>query len=327
MEKHMGTKVPWATGNSVVTVGYVMKPSREEDFAKLTLRTCYELRDLPESLHTCVSLQKLVVQECYELRSLPGVPSVIQHLEITHCGINELPNGLQFCASLQYLKIEDCPNLKSIPDLGEVFRSLINLKLSNCSDLRLTLSRRGGRLKTSVIGGFIEEILHYPFIRYLHASLKRLKLHGSPTLYSLPNEIQLFTALEELRIQNFNGMEALPDWLSCLSSLQKLCLYYCKKLMYLPILHLTDLKHLHIAYCPNLEKRCAEESSAEWLQMPHIRNIKINEKYIKGKDSEDSGDFDDYDESEYVEFDDSEDDRDDYLQEDSIWENDQVDDN
>nr|POE68526.1 putative disease resistance protein rga4 [Quercus suber] len=223
-----------ATGNSVVTVGYVMKPSREEDFAK------------------------------------------------NHC-------------------------TPAFP-----FRSC------NCSDLRLTLSRRGGRLKTSVIGGFIEEILHYPFIRYLHASLKRLKLHGSPTLYSLPNEIQLFTALEELRIQNFNGMEALPDWLSCLSSLQKLCLYYCKKLMYLPILHLTDLKHLHIAYCPNLEKRCAEESSAEWLQMPHIRNIKINEKYIKGKDSEDSEDFYDYDDS-----DDSDYDRVDYLQEDSILENNQ----
>uniref|UniRef100_A0A7N2RCN4 Uncharacterized protein n=2 Tax=Quercus lobata TaxID=97700 RepID=A0A7N2RCN4_QUELO len=132
-------------------------------------------------------------------------------------------------------------------------------------------------------------------------------------------------------------MEALPNWLGNLSCLQKLSLYYCKKLMYLPILHLTDLKHLHIARCPNLEKRCVEESSAEWLQMPHIRNIKINEKYIKGKDSEDSEDFDDYDDSEYEEVeyddseyeesDDSEDDRDDYLQEDSIWGNDQVDDN
>ncbi|XP_065621455.1 putative disease resistance protein RGA3 isoform X2 [Quercus suber] len=294
----------------------------------LNIGDCPNLKSMPESLHSCVSLQKLVVWDCCKLSSLPGVPSVIQHLEIAHCGINELPNGLQFCASLQYLKIEECPNLKSIPDLGELFRSLINLKLSNCSDLRLTLSRREGRLKTLVIGGFIEEILRYPFIRYSHASLKRLKLHGSPTLNSLPNEIQLFTALEELRIQNFNGMEALPDWFSCLSSLQKLSLYYCKKLMYLPILHLTDLKHLHIARCPNLEKRCAEESSAEWLQMPHIRNIKINEKYIKGKDSEDSEDFDDYDDCEYYEeadkYDDSEDD---YLQENSILENNQLDDN
>ena len=190
--------------------------------------------------------------------------------------------------------------------------------LSNSPFLRLKL-RREGRSKTLAIGGFIEElgafpILRYPSIRYSHASLKKLRLRGSPTLNSLPNEIQLFTALEELRIQNFNRMEALPDWLSYLSSLQKLCLYYCKKLMYLPILHLTNLKHLHIDDCCNLKKRCVEGSGAKWFQIAHIPNIKISGKYIEGKDSEDSGDFDDYDDSEYEEsddFDDSEDDRDD----------------
>ena len=77
--------------------------------------------------------------------------------------------------------------------------------------------------------------------------------------------------------------------------------------MYLPILHLTNLKHLHIDRCANIKKRCAEESSAEWLQMAHIRNIKINEKYIKGKDSEDSEDFNDYDDSEYKESNDYDD--------------------
>ena len=146
------------------------------------------------------------------------------------------------------------------------------------------------------IGGFIEElgafpILRYPFIRYSHASLKKLRLHGSPTLNSLPNEIQLFTALEELRIQNFNRMEALPDWFSYLSSLQKLSLYYCKKLMYLPVLQLTNLKHLHIDRCRNLKKRCAEGSGAEWFQIAHIPNIKIYGDFIKwGEDSDDSED-------------------------------------
>ena len=103
-------------------------------------------------------------------------------------------------------------------------------------------------------------------------------------------------------------MEALPDWLGFLSSLQNLSLYDCKKLMYLPILHLADLNHLHIAFCPNLEKRCADVSGAEWFKIAHIPYIKINGKYIKGKDSEDSEDFDDYDDSEYeeVEYDDSE---------------------
>uniref|UniRef100_A0A7N2MTG7 Rx N-terminal domain-containing protein n=1 Tax=Quercus lobata TaxID=97700 RepID=A0A7N2MTG7_QUELO len=211
------------------------------------------------------------------------------------CGINELPSGLQFCASLQYLKIEDCPNLKSIPDLGELFHSLINLKLSNSHYQRLKLWRREDRLKTSVI----EELdafpsLRYPSIRSSHASLKKLRLRGWPTLNSqfLMGEIRHFTALEELCIENFNGMEALSDWLSYLSSLQNLCLYYCKKLMSLPIPHLTNLKHLNIAFCPNLEKRCADGSGAEWFKIAHIPNIKINGKYIPEKDSEDSEEFD-----------------------------------
>ena len=180
------------------------------------------MKSIPESLHACISLQKFVVRYCRQLRYLPGVPSIIQHSEITGCGIDELPSGLQFCVSLQYLEIWNCPNLKSIPDL-ELFHSLINLKLNNFPYQRLELSRREGRLRTLEIG-FIEEldafsILCYPFIRYSHASLKKLRLRGSRTLNSLPDEIRHFTALEELLIQKFNGMEALPDWFSYLSSL------------------------------------------------------------------------------------------------------------
>nr|POF21133.1 disease resistance protein tao1 [Quercus suber] len=315
----------------------------------LKIESCWNLKSILESLHTCVSLQKFVVGNCPELRSLPGVPSVIQQLEIIRCGIDELPSELQFCTSLQYLKIEGCRNLKSIPDLGEVFHSLINLKSGNCPGLRLEL-RREGRLKTLVIGGFIEEldafpILRYPSIRSSHASLKKLVLLGRPTLNSLPNEIQLFTALEELLIKNFNGMKALPDWLSYLSSLQKLSLYYCKKLMYLPILNLTNLKHLHIDKCRNLKKRCAEGSGVEWFQIAHVPNIRIDGEYIKrGEDSEYSDKFDSFDreyqefdvfdDDDYVSEDEVDDEVDDFeddsyynLEEDSILENNQLDDN
>ena len=66
--------------------------------------------------------------------------------------------------------------------------------------------------------------------------------------------------------------------------------------MYLPILHLADLNHLHIAFCPNLEKRCEDGSSEEWFKIAHIPNIKINGESIKG--GEDSDDFEDFDDSE-----------------------------
>ena len=64
--------------------------------------------------------------------------------------------------------------------------------------------------------------------------------------------------------------------------------------MYLPFLHLTDLKHLHIAFCPNLEERCEDMGSEQWVKIANIPNIKINGDFIKGgEDSDDSEDFDD----------------------------------
>ena len=192
----------------------------------LKIEDCPNLKSILDSLHTSVSLQKFVVRYCPQLSSLPGVPSIIQ----------------QFSKSLQYLEIQYCQNLKSIPDLGEVFHSLINLKISNCPDPRLKLLREG-RLKTLVIGGFIEEldafpILRYPSIRYSHASLKNL--------------------------------------------------------MYLPILHLSNLKYLYIYDCRNLEKRYAKGSGAEWFQIAHVPNININGKCIQGKDS-DNFDYEEFD--------------------------------
>ena len=59
--------------------------------------------------------------------------------------------------------------------------------------------------------------------------------------------------------------------------------------MCLPILHLTNLKHLHIAFCPNLKERYAEGSGVEWLQSAHVPNIRINGICIQG--GEDSDDF------------------------------------
>ena len=80
--------------------------------------------------------------------------------------------------------------------------------------------------------------------------------------------------------------------------------------MYLPILHLTNLKHLDIYHCRNLEKRRAEGSGAEWFQIAHVPNIRINGKYIKrGEDSEGFHHLYDFGCEEYDIFDvDSEDD-------------------
>ena len=90
----METLEEWKDAKELTSAGEVLLvfPCLEE----LIIRKFGKLKDLPDSLCTLVSLQKLVVQDCPKLRSLPCVPSVIQHLEVMWCSIDELPSGLQF---------------------------------------------------------------------------------------------------------------------------------------------------------------------------------------------------------------------------------------
>jgi hypothetical protein len=79
-------------------------------------------------------------------------------------------------------------------------------------------------------------------------------------------------------------MEALPEWLGNLPSLQKLYLLWCDNLMYLPRMQaMVRLTKLDIYDCPKLEERCVEGSGAEWLNIAHIPIIIIS----KGDESED----------------------------------------
>ncbi|XP_030940259.1 putative disease resistance RPP13-like protein 1 [Quercus lobata] len=165
---------------------------------ELTLRSCYKLRDLPDSLR--VSLQKLVVWHCPELRSLPGVRS----------------------SGLQYLENGDCRRLPS-SSTSSIHPSLQKLKLSRCRDLPL-------------------------------------------------DQIQYFIALKILWIESFQAIESLPDELGNLSSLQKLYIVDCLKLVHLPtgeaMRCLTQLKMLEIYRCPNLEDN-------ERIKISHVPLVKI----------------------------------------------------
>ena len=319
----MDMLVEWKDAKELTTAREVF-PCLDE----FTIYYCKKLSYLPNSLHTSVPLQKLVVRYCFNL-SLPSVVSLLRHLEIIECGIEEIPSGLQFCTSLQYLEIGHCPNLKLIPDLGEVLHSLSKIKILSCYNLisipnlselrsltqleicecpnlmisildlrashylaqlkilkcvRLELLPEGlldclTRLKTLEIGGFCEELdtfpsLDFTSIPYLRVSVEKLKLCGWPKLNSLPDEIQHFIALKELWIENFDGMESLPEWLGDLSSLQKLYFVDCKNLMYLPtekaMRQLTKLKTLEIYICPKLNN---EQSKIVHIPFVEIYNF------------------------------------------------------
>ncbi|GLT77789.1 hypothetical protein SLA2020_493470 [Shorea laevis] len=123
-----------------------------------------------------------------------------------------------------------------------------------------------------------EELEEYPI------QLEELSLIGWKKLEHLPHQIQHLTALRELRLQCFHGIEALPDWLGNLSSLQSLDISYCSSLRYVKaIQRLSNLKQLDIFRCHELRERCAKESGSEWNNISHIPRISIHGRNISHK--------------------------------------------
>ncbi|KAK4566311.1 hypothetical protein RGQ29_002528 [Quercus rubra] len=151
----------------------------------LEIYHCKKLSCLPDGLHTLRSLEIFVVRNCPNLRSFPS---------------------LQSCISLSSLAINGCPNLISTPNLQDL-HSLSSLTIRSCKRL---MGLPDGldyltRLKYLSIGGFCEELDAFPSLSSIqHASLETLRLFGWAKLNSLPNDIQRFTTLTELLIQNFD---------------------------------------------------------------------------------------------------------------------------
>ncbi|KAK9997675.1 hypothetical protein SO802_022361 [Lithocarpus litseifolius] len=247
------------------------------------------IKELPSGLQSCRSLQYLEIDNCFNLRSIPNLGeelhSLIQ-LRIWKCpNLISIPN-LQELPSLRQLEIWECPNLTVFVVDLRASHSLTGLKILRCGIVQLYLDGFDclTQLKSLEIGGFCDELNTFPSlastsIQYLLISLKKVELYGWPKLNHLPDEIQHFTGLKYLEIYEFDGMEALSDWLGNLSSLQKLYLVDCKNLMYLPteqaMGRLTKLETLEIINCPKLEERCAECSGAEWSKIARIPNIII----------------------------------------------------
>ncbi|KAK8357802.1 hypothetical protein V6Z12_A05G441400, partial [Gossypium hirsutum] len=233
----------------------------------LDLRYCLNLSLIPK-LEGFSSLQYLSIQGCNELEVLPitGRCSSLENLCIFKCKkLSKIGDGLSTFTYLKDLDLHNCPNLKPITSLdglssltelkldnvGEgwscllpnMFRSntsLRSLRILNLPDLIWNPDDSLGRLNCLgelTVGGFSEELEEFPFLsssQYLSASLRVLELIGWEKLKSLPPQLQFLTALEDLRILEFQGIEALPEWLGNLSSLRRLHIGSCSKLMYLP---------------------------------------------------------------------------------------------
>ncbi|GKV45243.1 hypothetical protein SLEP1_g52352 [Rubroshorea leprosula] len=242
---------------------------------KIEIGWCRQLKSIEEDLSIATCLKELTVRGCHGLMSFPNLHglSSLQTLWISNCGgLRSLPSGLPSCTALEKLYISNCDNLISIPD-----------------DLRRSWSTPNpaslARLKKLTIGGFSTELKEFPDLGFIGSHLEVLTLiaWGEPR-ERLPYQIQNLTALKSLGIRDFYGLEALPNWFGNLSSLKTLEISNCKSLKHMKaIQRLSKLESLYIDGCPKLEERCTRGSGFEWDCISHIRNIKIDYRWIQGK--------------------------------------------
>lgn len=234
----------------------------------LSFVRCYKLASLPEWLGSLALLEELEIKNCSNLAALPDVTGLqsLRKLDVSMCEkLIVSPTGLEYCKVLENLCIRQCPAL-----CPEGLSQLVHLK-----ELR--------------IGHFSRELDYFPWPSAASgatpfASLLSLTMYGWPRLKSLPKQLKQLSALKHLSIREF-GVEALPDWLCCLSSLQSVCFTLCENLAYLPSMEamqcLNNLQNFEIIVCPLLEERCFEGSRPEWHKISHIAKIRTNYQTIQ----------------------------------------------
>ncbi|GLT82906.1 hypothetical protein SLE2022_012330 [Rubroshorea leprosula] len=256
---------------------------------KIMISGCGQLKSIGESLSNSMCLKNFSICYCNSLESIPSLDglSSLETLSIEICGgLTSLPNGLSSCTAIETLKISNCNNLIWTSEDLRDLRSLVELEITWCRELR---NIRGlgeilgclTRLRKLSFGGFsaeVEELEEYP------NQLEELSLIGWEKPKYLPCQIQYLTALRKLSLRGFHGIEALPDWLGNLSSLQSLDIISCRSLRYVKAIErLSNLKRLDIRACAALSERCAKESGSEWNNISHIPDISIHGKNISHK--------------------------------------------
>ncbi|XP_065870620.1 disease resistance protein RGA2-like [Euphorbia lathyris] len=256
----------------------------------LSIQSCAKLTGFPMS--DLFELVKLEIRDCEELRilfdkqqSFPFLTS----LSIAGCSkLTDLRNWLLSYVSFKELSVRRCEWLIFIPkDLGKV-SCLTSLEIYCCKRLRYfpdEILCNLTQLQNLSIGAFSEELDDFCYLNGIKdiRCLQELEIWGSDffgrEMCCLPIKLQHITALKSLKIMGFTRMEALPEWLTNLQSLQSLSLDNCGHLgcpsTATVIRRLCSLNHLSINCCPILE-----ECKAEWLQSLETKRIKVEFSHV-----------------------------------------------
>ncbi|KAM0002955.1 putative P-loop containing nucleoside triphosphate hydrolase, leucine-rich repeat domain superfamily [Helianthus debilis subsp. tardiflorus] len=211
--------------------------------------------------------------------SMPMLQSVALHSWPNLATISELSQLIH----LAYLVIDSCPNMESFPDHElPSLTSLTYLGIYNCPSTDASFPRGfwPPKLRSLVIGGLKKPIIAWGPQNF-PTSLVNLALRcGESEEDDVSKCSQLShllpSSLTTLRIDGFKKLKSVSVGVQHLTSLQRLFLWRCPKLKYLPDNLLPSLLSLRITNCRKLEGRCSRRGSY-WSRISHIPCITIND--------------------------------------------------
>lgn len=188
-----------------------------------------------------------------------GLPDNLVSLWVENCDqLKSLPNRMQYVSSLQELYLKSCPGIMAFPD-GGLPINLESLRIANCENLMLCLDMELHRL----------------------ISLRSFSIRGCRGLVSFPGDWLLPTSLISLGISELPDLRTMSEGVLHLTSLEKLEIRECHKLLSLPEQGLpVSLSFLEVWKCPMLIKRCMKEKGEDWHKIAHIPCIKYDYKVI-----------------------------------------------
>nr|XP_027075629.1 putative disease resistance protein RGA3 [Coffea arabica] len=225
-----------------------------------------------------------------------GLLKSLERFTVVECdALTRLPAEMfESCTSLRELNLFGCRSLVSFPlDLRRT-PSLESFKLFDCPNLIAEMPSGFGyltSLREVTIGPFSDDsAIKFDWAGLASSSsLRHVALRGMRDTESLPHQLQCLTTITSLNLQNFGAIEALPDWLGNLASLEELILFWCQKLEYLPSVDAMErlkLRLLEIRFCPLLTKRCTPESGSEWPKISNIPKLGIHPEASSTDNSE-----------------------------------------
>ncbi|XP_065874512.1 putative disease resistance protein At3g14460 [Euphorbia lathyris] len=251
----------------------------------LSIQSCAKLTGFP--MRDLSTLTKIEIKDCEELRFIfdehKSFPSIIT-LSIIGCPkLTRLRNWLLFNMSCQEFRVRRCEWLKFIPeDLG-MLSSLISLQIYCCKGLGFFSEEilcKLTQLRKLSIGAFSEKLDDFRYLNRIKdlGYLEELEIWGSDVfgrkMSVLPNQLQHLDSLQSLKIKGFTAMEALPEWLGDLQSLETISLNYCWQLQHQStaamIQRLFKLRRVYIYGCHTLE-----EHKSDWMEFSGITTPSI----------------------------------------------------